>query len=312
MQLPDAIVDSHHHLWDLSRPGYGWLQDAYDPSSFLLGEYRPICRDFLPQDFRQRWQGLPVVGSVHVEAECDRSLALAETAWLHEIHAAHGLPHAVVAWVDLLAPDAPERLAEQARFPLVRSIRFKPVTARQAGTSVAGQPGALDDPLWPSALQHLLRHGLAWDLRVPFWHLEEAARVVAQCPELPVVLEHTGLPWDRSAAGLAQWRRGLQALAACPRVELRLSEFGLRGAPWDAAGNIAVVREALAIFGWQRCMFGSNFPVASLRVDYRSLVGMMATALQDLPAHAQRAVWHDNACRFYRLRPAAKNAADPS
>ena len=301
MRMPEAIVDSHHHLWDLSRPGYGCLQEAYDPGAFLLGEYRPICRDFLPQDFRQAWGGVPVRATVHVEAECDRHLGLAETAWLHEVQATTGMPSAVVAWVDLLADDADDRLAAQARYPLVRSIRFKPVTARSADASVRGRPGALDDPRWPVALRRLHGHGLAWDLRVPFWHLEEAAALVAKCPELPVVLQHTGLPWDRSARGLEAWKRGLQALAACPSVELRLSEFGLRDAPWNESENIALVREAVAIFGWQRCMFASNFPVASLRVDYPSLVRMMATALQDLPAHAQRAVWHDNACRFYRI-----------
>lgn len=301
VQWPHAIADSHHHLWDLRRPGYEWLQGSYDPDSFILGEYRALCSDFLPSDFRQCWGDLPVRATVHVEAECDRALALAETAWLHEVHARDGLPNAVVAWADLLAPDAEEQLAQQCRFPLVRSIRFKPVTGRNAKESVRGRAGALDDPRWLAALHRLSRFDLAWDLRVPYWHLEEAAALVARCPQVPVVLEHTGLPWDRSPAGLAIWRRGLRALAACDQVQIRLSEFGLRDAPWNDEENIALVREALDTFGWQRCMFGSNFPVARLRVAYPHLVRMMATALQHLSAEAQCAVWHDNACRFYRI-----------
>lgn len=301
--LPAAIVDSHHHLWDLSAGApirYPWLQEAYDPAAFLLGDYAPLCRTYDVAHLRADWQGLPVVATVHVEAECARAQALAEAQWLHEVHAAHGLPHAVVAWCDLLAPDADERLHELAQLPLVRGVRFKPATRRAADAAPATGPGTLADARWPAALERLHRHGFAWDLRVPFWHLEEAAPMLRGAPPLPVVVEHTGLPWDRSERGLAHWRRGLAALAACgEHVVLRLSEFGLREEPWRAEDNERIVREALAIFGWQRCMFGSNFPVASLRVGYAALVQMVADALRDLAPEAQHAVWCGNAVRTY-------------
>jgi len=300
--LPEAIVDSHHHLWDLSRISYPWLGEEYDASTFILGEYYALCRNFLPQDFRESWGGMRVVASVHIEAECERSQALAETRWVHEQAAQSGLPNAVVAHVDLLAPDADERLAEQAAYPLVRSIRFKPVTSRRREDSVAAKPGSLHDKRWLSALALLEKHGLAWDLRVPFWHLAEAAAVLRDFPALPVVLQHTGLPWDRSAAGLADWRCGMEALAELPNVHVRLSELGLRDRPWRLEDNLPVIRDAVAIFGWQRAMFGSNFPVAGLRISYPALVRAMAEALAHLEEPAQKAIWCDNALTFYRLK----------
>ena len=109
--LPAAIVDSHHHLWDLQRIAYPWLGSGYDASKFILGDYQPLCANFLPSDFRSAWGGMPVVASVHIEAECRRDQALAETIWLHEQAASSGLPNAVVAYVDLLAPDADESLS---------------------------------------------------------------------------------------------------------------------------------------------------------------------------------------------------------
>jgi predicted TIM-barrel fold metal-dependent hydrolase len=299
---PRAIVDSHHHLWRLADGHYPWLQEGYDPHGFILGDYRDLQRDFDVADFRRSWQEQPVVATIHVEAERDRAEALAETRWLHQRYAMHGLPNAVVAWVDLLADDADERLAEQAAFPLVRGVRFKPRTARTADNSVRTEPGALQDPRWLQALERLQARGLAWDLRVPFWHLEEAASLVAQFPHLPVVLEHAGLPWDRSELGLARWRRGMEALARCPNVHVKLSEFGLRDAPWHLEDNARIVRETTAFFGWQRCMFGSNFPVASLRIGYEALVRAMSGALMHLPGEARQAVWHDNAARFYRIK----------
>ena len=306
--LPEAIVDSHHHLWDLARLSYPWLGDAYDASSFILGEYRPLCRNFLPADLRAAWGGLPVVATVHIEAECARSQALAETQWVAEQACSSGLPQAAVAYVDLLAPDADERLAEQAACALVRSIRFKPTTSRAPGEEVRDCPGALADGRWPQALARLQAHGLAWELRVPFWHLAEAAAVLRDFPTLPVVLEHTGLPWDRSERGLAAWRQGMAALAALPNVYVRLSELGLRDRPWRLEDNLPVIRDAVAIFGWQRCMFGSNFPVAGLRIGYPDLVRAMAQALSHLDARARQAIWHDNALAFYHMRNAPDGA----
>jgi predicted TIM-barrel fold metal-dependent hydrolase len=235
-------------------------------------------------------------------------MGLREAQWLHEVNAQEGLPSAVVAWADLLAPDADARLARLAALPLVRGVRFKPATSRRPDQPLpAGTAGALTDPRWPAALERLARHGLAWDLRVPFWHLEQAARVVRQVPALAVVLEHAGLPWDRSEPGLAAWRAGMQALASCPNaVHVKLSEFGLRDTQWNAADNARIVREALAIFGWQRAMFGSNFPVASLRIDYPSLVRLVAREVAPHGAAALAAVFEGNARRFYQLAgPAA-------
>ncbi|WP_179404548.1 amidohydrolase family protein [Burkholderia guangdongensis] len=301
--LPGAIVDAHHHLWRLGgEVRYPWLQGAYDPEHFILGDYADLCSDFGVDEFRRATGGAPVVASVHVEAECARGDALAETRWLHDVAARHPIPSAVVAWVDLLAGDAPERLAEQAAYPLVRGVRFKPRTSATPDAAIDG-PGTLADPRWPSALERLAAHGLSWELRVPFWHLDEAAARLADAPAVDVVLEHAGLPWDRSDAGLARWRRGMEALAANPRVSVKLSEFGLRDAGWNDAENRRIIGDTIAIFGAGRCMFASNFPVAGLRIAYPALVRMFAAALADvgLSDAARRAVWHDNAIRVYRI-----------
>ncbi|WP_175690924.1 amidohydrolase family protein [Burkholderia anthina] len=298
---PARLVDAHHHLWQLGTGAhYPWLQAQYDPARFMFGDYAALRRDFGVADLRLAAQGAPIVASVHVEAERAHDEALAETRWLHEVAAAHGLPSAVVAWVDLLAGDADERLAEQVAWPRVRGVRFKPRTAASADAAVDG-PGTLRDPRWPAALERLAAHGLSWDLRVPFWHLGEAATLLAEAPGVDVVLEHTGLPWDRSDAGLARWRSGMEALAALPRVSVKISELGLRDAVWNDADNARIIRDTIAIFGWARCLFASNFPVAGLRVSYPALLRTFARAMADLDDVARDAIWHDNAMRVYRI-----------
>jgi predicted TIM-barrel fold metal-dependent hydrolase len=299
--LPTSIVDAHHHLWRLDLGHYPWLQEAYEPATFILGEYAPLCRDFTPEDYRAACGAAPVVATVHVEAERDRGEALAESRWLEAQNAEAGVPSVIVAWADFADSGIDAQLSAQASCPLLRGIRCKPRTAPRPELSVRGEPGSMQDPRWLAGLAALEDYGLSWDLRVPFWHLEEAAVVASMFPGIPIVVEHAGLPWDRSEAGLARWRRGMEALARSPQVHVKLSEFGLRDAPWRGADNTRIVRDCVAIFGWQRAMFGSNFPVASLRIGYESLVATVADALADLEDWQQQAIWHDNAARFYRI-----------
>lgn len=306
------VVDAHHHLWDLSQGHYPWLQESYDPQAFFLGDYRPICRDFLASDYRAALGSCDVIATVHVEAERSRTEQVAETAWLHEVHARHGFPNAVVAhaWFD--RPDSEECLFAQSQFPLVRGIRSKPVTSASPELSVKGQAGTMQDEAWLRGFSWLEKYGLRWDLRVPAWHLPEAAVVAAMFPKVPIVLNHHGFAWDRSADGIRRWRGWMETLARQENVHVKLSEFGLRDRAWDWHENARIVRETLAIFGWQRCMFASNFPVASLRIGYPELVDGMLRMLDTFPAPQQHAVMSANALRFYAIDVAPPVASPPA
>ena len=295
-----AIVDAHHHLWDLSRNHYPWLQDAPKHSDFL-GDYSALRRDYLPEDYRRDAAGFRVIKTVHVEAEMDRDRQVAETAWLHEIHERYGMPNAVVGHVWFTDPACDEKLAQHAAYPLVRGIRSKPVTAPSPRDSVRGQAGTMQDPKWLAGFALLQKHKLSWDLRVPYWHLAEAAQVARDFPDTAIVLNHTGFPWDRSPEGLAAWRRGMAALAACPNVHVKISELGLLTQPWSVAGNRGVVLDAVAIFGIDRCMFATNFPVAGLFASYATIVNGMAEILGHLPAAQRAAFFAGNARKFYRI-----------
>jgi predicted TIM-barrel fold metal-dependent hydrolase len=295
------VADAHHHLWDLARGHYPWLQDEYDPNSHFIGDHAAICRDFLPDDYRAASRGVNVVATVHVEAERDRAEQVAETAWLHEIDARYGMPNAVAAHVWFDSPDVEERLGEHLAFPLVRGIRSKPVTSASPSESVRGQPRSMQDENWLRGFALLEKYGLSWDLRVPAWHLPEAAEVAAMFPRVPIVLNHHGFAWDRSEDGLARWRGWMETLARQPNVHVKVSEFGMRGRPWNWAEVERIVRDTVAIFGWQRSMFASNFPVAGLHVDYPGLVAGVARALHALTPAQLRAVMCDNALAFYRI-----------
>ena len=93
----------------------------------------------------------------------------------------------------------------------------------------------------------------------------------------------------------------METIARQPNVHVKISEFGLRNAPWDYESNRRVVRDAIAIFGIERCLFATNFPVAGLRIDYDELVRAVRRMVADLPQEDRdRLLWR-NACTLYRL-----------
>jgi len=296
-----TLIDAHHHLWDLEQNHYPWLSDQPE-QHFFLGNYDPLKRNYLPDDYRCDARRHNVLATVHCEAEWDRDDQVGETQWLTRVHESQGMPSAIVAHAWFHTANAQEVIARQAAFPLVRGIRSKPVTALSPDTMTPGAPGTMQDARWLEGFSQLERHNLSWDLRVPFWHLHEAAEVAAAFPRTPIVLNHTGFPWDRSDEGLAAWQRAMETIALQPNVHLKVSEFGLKERPWDYKSNRSVVRRAVAIFGIERCMFASNFPVAGLRIDYDTLVRSVSRMLEDFSDADRHCFFVGNAAVFYRLQ----------
>ena len=294
------IVDAHHHLWDLEGClAYPWMtsgEHAYQ------GDNSAFRRTYLPDEFRRDSALHNVIATVHIEAECDRTKQITETEWVSGIARMHGMPNAIVAhaWID--TPDAEEIIVRQKAFPLVRGIRTKPVISRAPGDSVRGQPRSMQDPQWRRGLALLEKHDLSWDLRVTWWHLEEAAEVVREHPKLRVALNHTGYPLDRSPEALAVWRRGMEALAACPNVHCKISGLTVLGEPWTLGSNKPIIREAIRIFGVDRCMFASNFPVDGLKGSWDYLYSCFKKSVADLPLAGRRKLFSENALKFYRIK----------
>jgi predicted TIM-barrel fold metal-dependent hydrolase len=294
------IVDAHHHLWDLKAGYYPTKTDKYDHDMFL-GDYRKICRDYLPEELVSDYNGFDIIGTVHIQAVRDNSEQVQETEWLQKVNAEHGLPNAIVGHVIFIQPDCAEILEQHARFPLMRGIRSRPNTSDGPHHSIAGQPGTMQDDHWLQNFALLEKHGMSYDMRIPHWHLEEGAEVARSFPGISMVVNHTGLPLDRSEDGLALWRRGLEKLADCPNTVIKISELGLPHGKWDVPSNIRVVREAASIFGPDRILFASNIPVSSLTTDLSGIVAVMREALKDYSREDLEKFYHRNAIRFYRL-----------
>ena len=290
------IIDAHHHLWDLSANRHPWLQER-PPIPFRYGDYSRLRRDYLAADYRADIAGFSVCASVAMEGETDPADPVRESRWMAATAAEVGFPHGFVGRAFLHHADIEQVLAAHAAIPIVRGIRHKP-----AGLSMR-------DAAWRRGFAALAAHGFSFDLQVPHARLPQALELAQAFPDTQIILDHAGLPADRTARGLRRWRANMATAARAPNIAVKISGLGLAGRPWRAQDNIPIARQIIDMFGTDRCMFASNFPVDKLCADFGVVFGAYLAATADLP-HADRAcLFCHNAARIYRLEVPALGVA---
>ncbi|RXT56460.1 thioesterase [Bosea sp. Tri-44] len=300
------IIDAHHHFFDLARNYHPWLSDH--PVAFRYGDYSAIKRDFMPDDYRRAIDGHLVVGCVLMEGEWDPRDPIGEMRWASEVAREHGLPNAAIGQIWLDRADVGEVVAAYRDMPLVRSVRHKPkAAAREDHRSDFAVPGSMRDAKWRDGYALLAEAGLSFDLQTQWWHLDEAAELARDFPATTIILNHAGLPADRSPEGLAAWRAALDLLAREPNVVAKISGIGVPGQAWTLDLQSPVIGSVLSAFGAERCAFASNFPVDSLCASFGTIFDVFKAGVRERPAAERLALFHDNAARWYGL--AADGAA---
>jgi len=296
------IIDPHHHLWDLERHRYPWLRPE---TAHPAGDLTPICRTYQLDDFLADAAGLDLVKSVHLQAEIDRSDPVAETAWLQAIADApgsRGFPHGIVAFADLADPKVEATIEQHCRHANVRGIRYLLNYEEGLPLYCATERGDwLRDPQWRRGYALLGKYGLSFDLQIFWQQMDDALDLARTFPETQVILNHTGMPRMRDPAYVESWRNGMRTLAAAPNAAVKISGLGMFHHDWTAKLIRPFVLDTIEIFGTDRCMFASNFPVDRLHADYHAIWRAFDRVTADFSQAERRALFHDNAARFYRL-----------
>jgi predicted TIM-barrel fold metal-dependent hydrolase len=283
-----SIVDAHQHFWDPTAHYYPWLNDE-PPVPFRYGDYRALRKPYLPPDYLLDAKDFKVEKTVYVETEWNPADPVGEMRYVEALRRQHGLPTVAVAQAWLHHENSFEILERQAAFPFVRSIRHKPPA------------GAMADAGWRAGFAALARNKLRFDLQAPWAQLAEAARLAADFPDTQIILNHAGLPADRSAEGIAGWKRAMKSFAACPNTAVKISGLGQAGQPWTAIANRDIVLAVIDIFGAARCMFASNFPVDRLCASFRTIFEAFFFITKDFSAAERSALFRENAVRIYRM-----------
>lgn len=292
------IVDGHVHLWDLSRARYGWLQDDPLPNN-PAGDMSSIAhKNYLLDDYLSDTAGWRVDKIVHVEAGQPVGQHLAETDWLQSLADARGYPQAIVAGADLLDPELDARLEAQAARRNVRGIR-QIVCWHEDPLKTYNSRDLLRDPTWVEGLAKLARYGLSFDLQLYPSQMATAAILAARHPEIPMIVNHAGLPTDRDATGMERWKRGLRLLAAQPQVSIKISGLGITDRAWTPDSIRPIVLECIDAFGTERAMFASDFPVERAHGTFDAFYSAFDAITADFSADERDRLFAANAEAIY-------------
>ena len=295
--LSVPTIDAHHHIWRLND--LPWLSGPQIPRIF--GPYQTICRDYSIDEYRSDSAGCDVVKSVYIQTNWPAGQSYEEARWVQSVSDATGWPHANVAYADLADPDAGSSIKRLASLPATRGIRQQLHWHENSQYRFAPRPDVMNDADWRRGLAMLADHGLLFELQIFASQMRDGPRLAQSFPDTVFVVEHAGMLEDLSPRGRQLWREGMMALAECPNVNVKLSGLGtfVHACREDAMSPI--VRETVAMFGADRCCYGSNFSIERLWTDYTTLYRTFRNAIAHLSEAEQAAILHDTAARLYRV-----------
>ncbi|BCB77784.1 amidohydrolase family protein [Phytohabitans flavus] len=239
---------------------------------------------------------------MYIQTNWPLDRAVDEIRWLRDVHAETGWPTAVVGAADLFAADAVEVMRRQAALtPLVRGVRLQLHWHERPEFRFASAPDRMNDPTFRRNIAALADLGWLFELQVFPDQMADAAAFVKAFPETTFVLVHAGMLDSPEPSRVDEWIRGLRRLAELPNVVAKLTGQGTFVHRVDQPLINLVAATCLELFGSERCMWGSNFPVEKIWTELPPLVSAWKRALRDYPPAAQEDVFARTARRVYRL-----------
>ena len=279
------IVDTHLHIWDPGKLSYPWLAEVpLLNRAYLIGEYQRICGD------------VTVEKMVFVQAEADFAQYREEVEWVTSVAAVDPRIEGIVAWAPLEKGDAADaELAELARNPLVKAIRR--IIQFEDDIEFCLQPDFV------RGVQLLPRHNLTFDICINHLQMANTIKMVEQCPDVNFVLDHIGKPDIRNQL-FDPWKSEMRTLSEFPNVWCKMSGLVTEAdmENWTRDDLKPYIDHVLDCFGFDRTMYGGDWPVATQASEYPRWVETLEWAVDGCSDEALRKLFYDNAIEFYRLR----------
>lgn len=272
-------IDSHHHFWEIGRYNYPWLTP----------ELRVLQRNFRPQDLQPLLAQSEIKASVLIQTIS----SVEETRWFLQLAEKNSFIAGVVGWVNLTSPQVGDAL-DELRTPRLVGIRHQVHDEADANWLIRQDVH--------KGFRELSERSLTFDLLIRPQHLQPALKTVQMFPELPFVLDHIAKP-DIARSRWDDWADGIKSLARCPNVCCKLSGM-ITEADWNRWRKSDLrpyINHVLEVFGVDRVMFGSDWPVCLLAGSYEQVVEALEANLDQLTGQDKVKVFGTNAARFYRL-----------
>jgi predicted TIM-barrel fold metal-dependent hydrolase len=278
------IIDTHQHLWDLDHLSYSWTANRPKLNrSFFLSDYFEASRDF------------EVIKSVHVEADVDEPYMLDETRHILGLAEDGGNPlSGVVAAARPEYHNFREYIDQIAGHPQLKGIR----------RLLQSEPDELSTTTtFIENVRSLESYGFSFDICLMGRQLPQGINLVKKCPKVNFILDHCGNP-DIKARDYDQWRVWMKEIASYPNVVCKVSGIVVNTDidNWTVEDLRPAVEHVIESFGWDRVMFGSDWPVCTLAASYKQWADALIFLTKDAGESNQRKLFRENAERVYRLK----------
>jgi predicted TIM-barrel fold metal-dependent hydrolase len=293
-----TAVDCHFHVW--RREDLPWLNGPMAPRIF--GPYEPIRRDYPIEEYMNDAKPAGIEKTVYVLPNRGPDDAVREIEWVESLAEGTGWPHAIIGPANLMVDGYIDVMKAQAdASKRVRGCRQQLHWHENPQYRYAAAPNQMNDPVFRRNLAHVADMGWIFELQVFSGQMKDAAQLVKDFPGITFVLVHAGMLEDDSPETTARWRDGMRLLGENSNIVLKFSGQGtfLHRVDHDWIGK--VVDECMAIFGSERCMFGSNFPIEKLWTDYPTLYGVYQSAMAKYSEADRRNIFGATAERVYQI-----------
>jgi len=273
-------IDSHQHFWNYSPHRQVWMNE----------QMVVLKRDFLPNDLLPVLKQCGIQGCVAVQA----SQTEEENTFLLTLANQNDFVKGVVGWIDLQSDQVEQRLIRYSNSKKMKGFRH-----------VIQDEQDVDFMLRPDFMRGislLKKFGFTYDILIYPKHLANAIKLVRKFPEQPFVIDHLAKPIIRERK-IDDWKRELAAIASyenvCCKVSGMVTEANWQD--WSKEDFTPYLDAVVEMFGTNRLMYGSDWPVCQLAASYQDVFGLVSDYFSSFSKSEQENIFGGNAIRFYRL-----------
>ena len=297
------IVDAHHHLWDLNNKDtkYSWLMVTEGEAFF--GDYAAIRKNYLLEDYIEDSKNQNIIKSVHVQAEHDDDKPVNETAWLQNLADTHSskLPNAIVAFADFSKNNVSELLDAHQEYKNTRGIRQILSYNKDEPKYTHATEDFMKDSSWVENFKHIRNRNLSFDIQIYKHQMEDAVNLANKYNDVLFILNHTGEPCYQSKEYIESWEQNMKKLAKCENVVAKISGLGMFDPYWTIDSTRIFVEKTIQIFGIERCMFASNFPVDKIFNSFDTYWNSFKEITKNYSENDKNLLFSSNAEKYYRI-----------
>ena len=297
------IVDAHHHLWDLEneKTKYSWLMVSEGEAFF--GDYAAIRKSYLLDDYLNDAKNQNLIKSVHVQAEHDDDKPINETAWLQSLADNHSskLPNAIVAFADFSKDNIVEILDGHQEYKNTRGIRQILSFNKEEPKYSHASEDFMKNTTWVENFKNIRNRNLSFDIQIYKHQMKDAADLANKYDDVLFILNHTGEPCYQTEEYIQSWEENMKKLAKCENVAAKISGLGMFDPQWTIDSTRIFVEKTIQIFGIDRCMFASNFPVDKIFNTFDNYWESFKEITKNYSENDKKLLFSSNAEKFYRI-----------